>query len=214
MLPGKAKILTCPHCWEKKEVMTVLSYNTFWAIQWSDWKMDMEFDINVSPVQKCPKCSKYYFWYKQDGEEWDQPTFELWTLTYPEMMEAIEQLWTKDLDDEDGYNLYITYLYSYNDWFFRGGKKNKHEEVAKDRAIFCSCINELLRYMTNLVQNWKNVPWGWILVGELYREMWEFENCIQWLTDFNNALNWKYTYVINQIIEHAKNEDRKVFVIK
>jgi ribosomal protein L32 len=46
--------------------MTVLSYNTFGATQRSDMKIEMKFDINVSPVQKCPACGEYYFEHIQE----------------------------------------------------------------------------------------------------------------------------------------------------
>lgn len=60
MFPANARILTCPHCQGKKEVMQLLSGNTFGAELWSDSKEDAPMLPQVSYVQKCPHCGKYF----------------------------------------------------------------------------------------------------------------------------------------------------------
>lgn len=211
MLPGKAKILTCPFCGEKKEVMTVLSYNTFGAIQWSDMKTEMEFNIDVSPVQKCLKCWKYYFEHLQEWEEWKSESFELWTLTYPEASEAVDQLLTDDLDDESKKLLYITFLHAYNDWFVRNNKKNKHIESKKDIDLFHKLIADGL-LMDVFQQKVRLDP---ILMGELMREIWDFDFCLKFFKDADSILkdDPMRLRVVKEIVQRAENKDRKVFVL-
>lgn len=211
MLPGNAKILTCPFCWEKKEVMTVLSYNTFGATQWSDMKIEMEFNIDVSPVQKCPKCWKYYFEHLQEWEEWVSESFELWTLTYPEASEAVDQLLTDDLDDESKKLLYITFLHAYNDWFVRNNKKNKHVETEKDIELFHKLIADGL-LMDVFQQKVRLDP---IFMGELIRESWDFDFCLKFFNDADSLLkdDPMRLRVVKEIIQRAENKDRKVFML-
>lgn len=212
MIPGNAKILTCPFCGEKKGVMTVLSYNTFGAIQWSDMKTEMEFDIHVSPVQKCPKCWKYYFKHTQEWEEWKNITFELWTLTYPEATEAIDQLLRDDLYRDSKKLLYITFLHAYNDWFVRNNEDNKHIETKKDIDLFYKIISDWLLVSALMYY----IPLDPIFMAELMRETWEFDHCLGFLKNAEKTFKYQpqYLHIVNQIIERAKNKDRKVFIIQ
>ena len=49
---GPARILTCPHCGAKKEVLSLLSGNTFGQQVWSDNKTIAPMLPRVSFVQK------------------------------------------------------------------------------------------------------------------------------------------------------------------
>ena len=46
----------CPFCGTKKELMTLVSGNTFGAVYWSDNKRIAPMLPTVSPVQKCSNC--------------------------------------------------------------------------------------------------------------------------------------------------------------
>ena len=73
MLPGPARILECPFCGEKKKVLSLLSGNTFGAEYWSDNKLIARMLPDVSLVQKCPNCGKYYV-ISMQNEEYDTET--------------------------------------------------------------------------------------------------------------------------------------------
>ncbi len=66
MLPGNSRILTCPYCGKEKEVLSLISGNTFLAKNWSDGKTEAPMLPKVSSIQKCPHCGKYYLTYKQE----------------------------------------------------------------------------------------------------------------------------------------------------
>jgi hypothetical protein len=54
-----------------------------------------------------------------------------------------------------------------------------------------------------------------IFVAELMREIWAFDNCLRVLKGTENLFKDEpeYLHVANEIAEHAKNKDRKVFVL-
>ena len=63
MQPGYARIVYCPYCGEKKELLSLMSGNTIGARYWSDLRMRAPMLPEVSPVQKCHHCGKYYLQY-------------------------------------------------------------------------------------------------------------------------------------------------------
>ena len=66
MLPGNPQILTCPYCGQTKEVMSLLSGNTFGAQLWSDNKRIAPMLPEISYVQKCLYCQKYFIRSRQE----------------------------------------------------------------------------------------------------------------------------------------------------
>ena len=56
MQPGYARIVYCPYCGEKKELLSLMSGNTIGARYWSDLRMRAPMLPEVSPVQKCHHC--------------------------------------------------------------------------------------------------------------------------------------------------------------
>ena len=66
MTIGPACRLTCPHCGGHKYIESIMSGNTFRGTMWSDGKKDYPMLPSPSPIQRCPKCGKYYFY--EDGE--------------------------------------------------------------------------------------------------------------------------------------------------
>ena len=202
MLPWKELLITCPFCKEEKPIIQLMSTHNFGGSQWSDTKAD--FMYQVPPVQKCDHCWKYYFWYDQKSREWNEISMNTWDLTYPEIKEAIEQLYSEDLDDEHIYQLWMTFLWTYNDWFFRRehDEEDKVTETEDDRKYFNNIIEKLYKATPE-----ENV----MFKGELLREMWKFDECIEFL---NNQDLWVIEFVKKQILKHAENHNRNVFVIE
>ena len=60
MMPGNPQILTCPFCGKEKEIMSLVSGNTFGSELWSDNKQIAPMLPEISYVQKCPHCGKYF----------------------------------------------------------------------------------------------------------------------------------------------------------
>ena len=125
MVPGNAKIVKCPYCGEKKELMTLLSGNTLGAELWSDNKRIAPMLPSISPVQKCPKCGKYFFEYKQEFKEGSKRSFECGELTFQEWKEAYSQFVSEKVKKKDMLNVYYGIIHSYNDYYHRYCSKNK-----------------------------------------------------------------------------------------
>jgi len=51
----------CPYCKAVKELLKLVSGNTFRGTHWSDTKSVYPMLPKNSEVQKCPECGKYYF---------------------------------------------------------------------------------------------------------------------------------------------------------
>lgn len=146
MIKNNARIVSCPFCGKKKELLSLTSGNTIGSTQWSDGKMVAPMLPSVSPVQKCPHCGKYYLHYKQEGESGTRPSDEGGDLSYREWKEAYQQFSanTSDekndndglfrrivqkikvrkvdntLDDHDWSVILRGLIYAYNDCHYRG----------------------------------------------------------------------------------------------
>lgn len=66
MIPGNSQILTCPFCGGEKEILSLISGNTFGAELWSDNKRIARMMPEISFVQKCPHCGKYFMKSRQE----------------------------------------------------------------------------------------------------------------------------------------------------
>ena len=97
MMPGFAKILTCPKCGTKKEVLGYVSGCTFGQTVWSDNKTITPLSHKVSFVQKCPVCGHYYLLSRQKPEYSQNGSNEQGELSYKEMKEAWHMF--KDMPD-------------------------------------------------------------------------------------------------------------------
>lgn len=101
----------------------------------------------VSFVQKCPKCSKYYILSRQKPRYADEGySFELGTLSFPEMKDAFIQLSKEGFDDiAEKCKVRVLLLHTYNDCFYR----NDTELQPSDADIEFNQNNLLW-----LVENW------------------------------------------------------------
>lgn len=150
MIPGPANILGCPYCGGTKEVMSLVSGNTFGGTVWSDTRRHYPMLPEVSPIQKCPHCGKYYFieqarmeHAKEDDSEF-RSFGELGTLDYSELKEAKEQMRHLTLTNMQRWIINHQLLMAYNDEFRRNsGASCKHPEK-EDEAVFDATVQELL----------------------------------------------------------------------
>ena len=197
MLPGNCILASCPHCGEKKELLQLLSGNTFGAVLWSDAKQVAPMLPRVSDVQKCPACGHYFFLSEAKTEEGDDDSFETGKLSFDEAVEAFGEL--NGCSDDKLENLSVVVAWAFND-IIREKLTPTPEQYAKFKDIISSTLehpifvgNELLR-------------------AELYREIGEFEECLNILSEY--APEESFLAVIKEkIIEKAKERDCKVFVI-
>ena len=136
MLPGPSQILTCPHCGQKKEIMSLRSGNTFGARYWSDNKRIAPMLPEISYVQKCLQCKKYFIRsrqktvYAKSGFSSDRGS-----LSFAEMKEAFAQLsQEKFRNKQEEAAVRMMLHHAYNDYYFRDGK---HRAIDKaDQKLF------------------------------------------------------------------------------
>ena len=165
MMPGNPRILICPFCGTEKQIMSLISGNTFGAEMWSDNKQIAPMLPEISYVQKCPHCGKYYITGRQEvkyakgGHSFDQGL-----LTFPEMKEAFNQLSGDGfLNEKEEINVRMMLHQAYNDYYYRTEEKRVISE--EDKALF---HENGLWLINNLIEDS-------VVKAEFYREIGEMD---------------------------------------
>lgn len=209
MLPGNSRVLTCPKCKGQKEVMTLMSGNTFGATFWSDTKREAPMLPEVSAVQKCPHCGYYYFTNKQSYKTSKKGySSELGTLSFDDCKEALTQFLNESLDSKDETTLRIYTLFAFNDKYYRHTKDAKLNEDADFKDDFLYFKDNALR----LIRLFENDDETALFRAELYREIKMYEECLK-LIDSVKAENERVSAIKDAIKKHAEMEDNAVFRI-
>jgi hypothetical protein len=203
MTPGKPQILTCPFCGAKKEIMTLASGNTFGAEFWSDNKQIAPMLPEISLVQKCPKCGKYYIRTRQNvvysEKGW---CFEKGTLSFGEMKEAFHQLQEQGFEDEkEEINIRMMLHHAYNDYYYRND--DTHIVNEEDRKLFHE--NGLWLIKNLITDN--------VMKAEFYREIGEME-AAKSILDSIHVEDDFLKNISDEIIRRISNNDDKVFRIQ
>ena len=148
MMPGNPQILICPFCGTEKQIMSLISGNTFGAELWSDNKQIAPMLPEISYVQKCPHCGKYYITERQEVKyAKDGYSFEKGLLTYPEMKEAFTQLSEEGfLNENEEINVRMMLHHAYNDYYYRTEEKKvvseEHKTLSHKNGLWL--INNLI----------------------------------------------------------------------
>lgn len=203
MMPGNPQILVCPFCGKEKGIMSIMSGNTFGAEIWSDNKQIVPMLPEISYVQKCPHCGKYYIIARQEVKYAKEGySFEKGLLTYPEMKEAFPQLSEEGFRDEkEESNVRLMLHHAYNDYYYRSS--DSKETSANNKNLFYENGKWLI---DNLITD--NV-----LKAELYREIGEFEIAHDILESVE-VEDLFLRNIVSQIQERLKNKDCIVFKIQ
>jgi hypothetical protein len=165
MMPGNPQILICPFCGTEKQIMSLISGNTFGAELWSDNKQIAPMLPEISYVQKCPHCGKYYITGRQEVKyAKDGYSFEKGLLTYPEMKEAFTQLSEEGfLNEKEEINVRMMLHHAYNDYYYRTDEKKVISE--EDKTLF---HENGLWLINNLITDS-------VMKAEFYREIGEID---------------------------------------
>ena len=165
MMPGNPQILICPFCGTEKQIMSLISGNTFGAELWSDNKQIAPMLPEISYVQKCPHCGKYYITGRQEVKyAKDGYSFEKGLLTYPEMKEAFTQLSEEGfLNENEEINVRMMLHHAYNDYYYRTEEKKVVSE--EDKTLF---HKNGLWLINNLITDS-------VMKAEFYREIGEID---------------------------------------
>ena len=203
MIPGKPQILTCPYCGKKKKIMTLMSGNTFGSVYWSDAKRIASMLPEISYVQKCPQCGKYYIKSRQEiVYAKNGCSFERGILTFPEMKEAYQQLSEEgflSMDEERQVRMMLHH--AYNDYYYRGD--DTKEVIDSDFTLF----------RTNALWLIKNLIKDPVLKAEFYREIGEMDTSQSLLNSLKVEDDF-HKNVVDSIQKRIDENDCKVFIIE
>ena len=165
MMPGNPQILTCPFCGKEKEIMSLVSGNTFGSELWSDNKQIAPMLPEISYVQKCPHCGKYFIIrrkivkFAKEGNSLDTGR-----LPFSKMKEAFAQLAKEGfIDEKEEINVRMMLHHAYNDYYYRNG--DKKDILDEDKKLF---RENGLWLINNLITD--NV-----MKAEFYREIGDME---------------------------------------
>jgi hypothetical protein len=195
MLPAHSALLRCPHCGAKKEILQLMSGNTFGSTLWSDTKHIAPMLPRVSHIQRCPTCGKYFF-RTQDvmagrSDRYGGGTGDL-PLEY--LKQALAQLQPTG-DDESALRFYI--LWAFND---RYGDMEQSDIPSEEWEYHMDNVHHLLQMDINAMVR-----------AELHREIGDFEQAIQILQPLEVEDNMKDFH--RQLLQQAQLQNRKVFAL-
>ncbi len=206
MNPGPAKILSCPYCGGTKEVMTLISGNTIGGTVWSDTRRHYPMLPEVSPIQKCPHCGKYYFIEQAKSQYADDYKHcgELGTLNYSELKEAKEQMEHLTLSPVQRWIVNHLLFMAYNDEFRRmDGENTLKTPTDEDQQIFATTIEALLEGM-NSSKDYN------LFHAELLRESGRFDEAKGILMQHDNEDD---RWVVESMIQHIDKHDTLPFLL-
>lgn len=177
MIPSNARLLTCPKCGSKKNILSYASGNTFNGEVWSDLKKIYQMLPEPSFVQKCPDCGSYYLLSRQETVEYDEEfSFENGELSYSELKEAYEELKsTIDLDSSEELEILMMIVHAHNDLYYRNYGVSNENRWSRDE--FRKYVLHLIEMLTESNQQ--------LYKAELYREIFEFDNSLKVLDDID-----------------------------
>lgn len=219
MIPGPPLLLECPKCGEEKVMMSLVSGNTFGALQWSDMYQYAPMLPRLSSVQKCNECGNYYLLSKAKrryAEEDEDVEYSGHTgrLTYNEMKEALILLNDDSLTKDEELGIRIEFLHRYNDafrefegYYVEGNDEDKPMSRDKeDQKLHKSNLAALIDLLDATNDN------DILLKAELYRESGDFKKCIKLLRSYRPNDDYLQAIVLNLMME-AKNKNEKVFLL-
>lgn len=208
MIPGPANILSCPFCGGTKEVMSLASGNTFGGTVWSDTRRNYPMLPEVSPIQKCPHCKKYYFIEQAKSEYSKDPDSEmrsfgkLGELTYQELKEAKKQMESLSLTKMQRWILNHQLFMAYNDMYRRKpeGLVSQSEE---DKISFIQVVEELLDGIDQS-DDYE------LFHAELLRETGRYDEAAEILQNHNIEED---KWVVNAMLRQIHNKNQLPFML-
>lgn len=189
---------------QKKELMNIVTGNTFGAAYWSDNKRIAPMLPQVSPVQKCPHCKKYYYKRKNEHGVGKNTSSERGELSYAEWKKAYNQFTAEKISGKDKVDLYFWLIQAYNDHYYRNPKSH-----APTKAEYDFFVKITLSFIKGFDWAQVNHP---LLKAELYREAGKMQECAKVLKSIPyKSLQDFEKDIYNGIQKRMNNKDSKVF---
>ena len=220
MQPGPPILVKCPHCGQDKELMSLISGNTFNSIAWSDTYRFSPMLPRLSPVQKCLHCNSYFMMpdekprYKEDESGFNH-SFDTGRLKFSEIKEALFLLEEQGLNRQKEIALRLEFLYRFNDAFRefeRRSRKVKDDPTQMERnetdwKLHRDNLLKLIELYDKTDDNM--IP----VIAEFYREAGMFEESLKIAEVFNSDSDF-LNRVMKNIKDKALAKDDKVFELK
>ncbi len=209
MTPGPANVLSCPFCGGTKEVMSLISGNTFGATVWSDTRRHYPMLPEVSPIQECPHCHKYYFIeqakqkHPDDSKSGRRGIGELGNLTFRQLFEAKKQMEALTLTKMQRWILNHQLFMAYNDCFSREPENMTIPPSDDDKEIYDRTIAELL-YGIDQSEDYD------LFHAELLRETGRFDEATEILLQHSSEDD---RWVVNAMLRHIEQSDTAPFLL-
>lgn len=209
MIPGPANVLSCPFCGGTKEVMSLVSGNTFDATVWSDTRRDYPMLPEVSPIQECPHCHKFYFIeqakheYSKDPDSEMRSFGKLGKLTFLQLIEAKKQMDTLSLTKVQRWILNHQIFMAYNDCFRRQPEKVAFTPSDEEKELYHKTIEELLEGI-DLSEEYE------LFHAELLREIGRFEESKKILLNHKSDDD---KWVVYAMLRHIAEKDSEPFLL-
>lgn len=205
MLPNYARILKCPYCGTKKEIMSLTSGNTIGAQLWSDNKRIAPMLPEISYIQKCCHCGKYYITARQKIKYVrGKYSFEQGLLTFPEMKEAFAQLQEERFKSkQEETNARLMLHHAYNDYYYRNKVSDSANIVDSDKHVF---HDNGLWLINNLITDL-------LLKAEFFREIGEMEQAYKLIESVTPKEDFQKR-IFSAIKERINRNDCAVFLIQ
>ena len=209
MIPGPANILSCPFCGGEKEVMSLVSGNTFGGTVWSDTRREYPMLPEVSPIQQCPHCKKYYFIeqakreYSKDPESEMRSFMKLGNLSFQELKEAINQMESLSLSKMQRWILNHQFFMAFNDAFRRQPGTVAFPPSEEDEAFYLQVIEQLLDGI-DLSADYE------LFHAELLRETGRFEEAKVVLSHHTSEED---RWVVDAMLRHINEKDTLPFLL-
>lgn len=219
MTPGPARKAYCPHCQAVKLIATIASGNTIGARMWSDMKREAPMLPHASYVQKCEACSKYFtlaVWadYETEPEYAEGGSHGTWgNLTFAEWKETVDQFEAAGeyTNEDEKTSVYINFLQTYNDEFFRGHEPKEPAEA--DKALFIKYVDKLLGIMP-IEDVGADAS---VMLLEFYREAGQWDKVAELQPTVDQKVagkNKSFQAVYKQFTDRIQARDTKLFEVE
>ena len=152
----------------------------------------------LSPVQKCPHCGRYFYLNEALQEMGENYSSETGWLSFEETVEAYHELCDGSPQQLQLFTLLVAW--SYNDVI-----RNHQTPTDEQYQLFKTIVQDHL--------NRKVLSDNPLLKGELYRETEAYDQCIATLQSFNPEEGFLLN-IKNAILLQAQMKNNKVFVLE
>lgn len=203
MTPAPSYLISCPFCGGDKKMRSIASGNTYGGTVWSDTRRHYPMLPEVSPLQRCPHCGKYYF-IDQAKKRWpeeDDYRGELGELSYSELREAKCQMEGQTLTKMQRWILNHLLFMAYNDTYRR--RRIRPIPSEKEQAAHLEVINELLEG----IDDSKDYR---LFHAELLREIGRFDEATSVLLTHDEEDD---RWVVEAMLRHIAQHDTRPFLL-